>query len=294
MNIKLYKFLESIIQIPRPIISASTSFPNMALIPYQQDQFIAYGYNTGVSIRLSDGKKMDVQSSEEKEKPKRTLTKFRNASVNVIINEHFAKIGHDCTKIIISYLDQLSQTMLFYTSRYFYNFKAPNYSDASIFIHHTECKKQNITPEQLYFLTSINDSIYVMKYVWMIATRNYRTDVKAYVKILEHIACKHDNVGQFTNQCYICRPVTPSDINTWGIYTDQNIFIGGSLVYASRTKGPEVFNAVEVGPYAQALEDGELAIGSAKHPLKIIEKDGHQYINARINGRKFLMRLDSV
>jgi hypothetical protein len=249
---------------------------------------------------IFDEKKIDVQSSEEKEKPKRTLTKFR--TVDVTVDEYFAKIGYDCTKIIISYLDQLSQTMLFYTSRYFYNFKNPTHSDISIFIHHSECKKQNITPEQLYFLTSINDSIYIMKYVWMIATRNYRTDVKAYVKILEHIACKHDNVGQFTNRCYICRPVTPlsSNTNTWGIYTDQNIFIGGNitiggnLIYASRTKSPEVFNAVEVGSHAQALEDGELAIGSSEHPLKIIEKDGHHYINTRINGRKFLLRLDPV
>jgi hypothetical protein len=258
------------------------SAANLSVVPYQS----SIGYLDSLLAGDIEHKHPDP--------PVRKLTKFETFGPP----GQFDKIGHDCIAIIMSYLNQFDSMMLTYLCKCFYNFKSSKYSDATIFIHQSHCLEKEIEAEQLLTLMQYNNSRYAFRYLWKMATTNYRKNVKIYVKILEHISCATSDVGDGNTRCYICNPSVATPQNTtWSIYTGGDIFVGGSITvgsirYAGQESRPPVFDAVEVGVHARALEDSELAIGSHHHTLKIIERDGKSYIDCRINGRKARLMVD--
>lgn len=198
--------------------------------------------------------------------------------------------GHDCMRIIISFLDPVSFINLSYVCKYFYNFRLPDHSDLTIYIHYGDCANQKIPGGQLAELLERNDCQASVNFVWRHASLNYRENVKEYTRILEKIAINYDGYGTYDRSCKICQYYTYSIRNSSTYYGSTNTYYGFSV---SCTIKPPVTNALALDTHATPLEDGEIAMGSKSHPLAIIEdpQTKEKFLKIRVNGQSYRLQI---
>lgn len=245
-------------------------------------QIGAYNTIIGINPTWSGSLNFTAVPNIPKKLEKRTRTKYVNEQKQILDS-----FGADCANIILSFLDPVSLINVCYTCKYFYNLRKSDNSDLSIYIHQHLCLKYDIAPLQLKELLERNDCVRSLKFIWQIATIDYRKNTKEYSEILEKLATNYNLFGSFNKACKICQYSSSDNfIGNYGIFTGGAYTFSRDLRYT-----PPVINSISLGVEYPAvpLEDGEIAMGSRDHPLVIIEQDGKSYLKIRVNERSALL-----